>query len=79
RLAHYYPANGVYAWFRYDDQSRVMAVINKNEKATALDFSRFAEHIGTATRARDVIGGRSIALGRKYRLPGRSVLLLELD
>jgi len=78
RLMHFVPENGTYAWFRYDADSTVMVVINKNQAETTLDLARFAEVLKTPASARDVLAGRQVKLGATVKLPARSVKIFEL-
>ncbi|MDH3646763.1 MAG: glycoside hydrolase family 13 protein [Gammaproteobacteria bacterium] len=78
KLAHYYPRDGVYTWFRYNDSDRIMAIINKNAKRIDLDLTRFSEHLGDSREATEVISGREVALLKSLRLDPRSVTLLDL-
>jgi glycosidase len=78
KLMHFVPENGTYAWFRYDADSTVMVVINKNKTETTLDLARFAEVLKTPAAARDVLAGKDVKLGKTVKLPPRSVKLFEL-
>ena len=78
RLMHFVPEHGTYAWFRYDADSTVMVVINKNQTATTLDLARFAEVLKTPASARDVLAGTQVELGATVELPPRSVKIFEL-
>jgi neopullulanase len=42
-MKHFVPQDNVYTYFRYDDESTIMVVINSNEEEKALDTSRFRE------------------------------------
>jgi len=78
KLMHFVPHDGTYAWFRYDADSTVMVVINKNKAETELDLARFGEVLKTPAAARDVLEGRSVTLGATIKLPPRSVKIFEL-
>jgi len=78
RLMHFVPEHGTYAWFRYDADSTVMVVINKNQTATTLDLARCAEVLKTPASARDVLAGTQVELGATVELPPRSVKIFEL-
>lgn len=79
KLMQYAPIKSVYAYFRYDDEDTVMAIFNQSQDTETLDLNRFAERIGDATRAEDVLTGRRYGLNRPITLEPRSVLLLEVD
>jgi hypothetical protein len=78
-LTHYMPAGDVYVYFRAAGDERVMVVLNRNSVATTLDLARFRDDLHGARGARDVIGGRHVALGTTLLLPARSATVLDLD
>jgi len=78
KLMHFVPEHGTYAWFRYDADSTVMVVINKNAAETTLDLGRFAEVLHVPARARDVLAGKVVKLDGTVTLPARSVKIFEV-
>ncbi|MGB5449708.1 MAG: cyclomaltodextrinase C-terminal domain-containing protein, partial [Woeseiaceae bacterium] len=68
----------VYAYFRYDETDTVMVVFNRGDEAASLQTARFAERLGDASTAVDVVTGQSYNIGNTLDLPPRSVLLLEV-
>ena len=78
-LTHYLPRNDVYVYFRQAGSERVLVALNRNASATTLELSRFADSIGDAKAARDVISGQTHALGAALTLPARSATILELE
>lgn len=79
RLMQYAPLDGVYVFFRYDEQRTVMVVMNKNDKPVELAISRFAERVKPGHQARDVLGGQAMTLGERLRVPARSPLILAVE
>ena len=79
RLVHYVPEGGVYVYFRDDGAQRVMVALNRNDSATPLPLARFADSIGHAREATDVLTGARLPLGESLLLPARAPLVLELD
>ena len=78
KLMHFVPENGTYAWFRYDADSTVMVVINKNATETVLDLARFKEVLKAPATALDVLADKTVKLGASVKLPARSVKIFEL-
>ena len=78
KLMHFVPENGTYAWFRYDADSTVMVVINKNATETVLDLARFREVLHTPASALDVLADKTVKLGATVKLPPRSVGIFEI-
>lgn len=79
RLVHYVPENNVYVYFRIKDSKRVMVVLNGSEKEVNLNTSRFKENMTGATKAMDVISGKTIDILTSLSLAPRSSLILELQ
>lgn len=77
-LLHFAPEDGLYAFFRYDDNERVMVILNKNTKEVTPDMQRFAEMTHGFSTAGDVITGKSHRLSQ-LTVPARSVMVLELE
>lgn len=78
RLIHYVPENGVYVYGRYNDQNRVMVLLNKTGEKARLDPVRFRELIGQSTSGTDVITGAEVDLTGKIIVPAKTGLVLEL-
>ena len=78
KLMQFTPIKNVYAYFRYDDDDTVMVIFNLGEDAASVDTARFAERLGDAKSAVDVISGKAIELDESMELAPRSVMLLEI-
>ncbi|MEM1320060.1 MAG: glycoside hydrolase family 13 protein [Bacteroidota bacterium] len=79
KLLHFAPKNGVYVYFRYDDNNRIMVVLNKNEKAVEIDAKAYAQMTAGYSKGLDVIGGTSHSLTNPIQVPAKSPLILKLD
>ncbi|MDH3752180.1 MAG: cyclomaltodextrinase C-terminal domain-containing protein, partial [Gammaproteobacteria bacterium] len=79
RLMQFTPIKNVYAYFRYNDQDSVMVVFNRGEDAASLDMTRFAERLGDAQTAEDVITGKRYGIQGSIQLEPRSAMILEID
>ncbi|MGR9092703.1 MAG: cyclomaltodextrinase C-terminal domain-containing protein, partial [Gammaproteobacteria bacterium] len=78
KLMQFTPIGNVYAYFRYDDEDTVMVIFNRGEEAATVKTGRFAERIGDAKSAIDVITGNSHDIAGSLTLAPHSVLLLEI-
>lgn len=78
KLKHFVPKDGIYTYFRYDDNQKIMVVINKNETASQLDLSRFSEMFGGERKGRDVLTEKEFLLMSELEIEGKSVTILEL-
>lgn len=78
KLMHYTPVDGVYAYFRYNNDAKVMVIFNKGEKAASVNTVRFHEMLDGMTSAKDVMTDKSFDLGQNIDVPARSVMILEI-
>jgi len=78
KLLQFLPENNVYVYFRYDENERVMVVINNNTEAQELELSRFAEGLDGNTSGKDVITGEQVNLSNNLSIKGKSSLVIEL-
>ena len=72
------PIGNVYVYFRYDDDSTVMVILNREDEAVTLETARFSERIGDMMRATDVLDGTSYDIGESIVLEPRSARILQL-
>ena len=79
KLLQYIPENNVYVYFRYNDEDRVMVVINNNPETQTLDLQRFSEGLAGATSAKDIISEGRVDLQDTLEVEGKSSLVLELN
>ena len=81
KTKHYMPVDKVYVYFRYDDQEKVMVIINNNEKEQTFELGRFAESLEGVSTGTDVISGKEISISaqNKITVSGKSSLILDLQ
>ncbi|MBK8847691.1 MAG: cyclomaltodextrinase C-terminal domain-containing protein [Bacteroidetes bacterium] len=77
KLKQFVPIDGVYAYFRYNDNAKVMVVINTNKKEAAIDGKRFSEIIDVNKTGIDIFSGKEVKLASML-LPAMSSQILEL-
>ena len=73
------PTGNVYAYFRYDEDDSVMVMFNRSDDTQRVETEQFAERIGDAQNAVDVISGKRYNLKGSITMEPKSVLLLELE
>jgi glycosidase len=79
KLMQFVPEKGIYVYFRYTDDERVMVVLNKNQETTLLRTDRFSEMLQGSLTAKEVLSGNTFNLGYEIRVPATSALILELE
>ena len=77
-LKHFVPENDVYVYFRYDDQSRIMVVMNNNEEAVTIDLERYREGWEGATEAIEVLSGKRHPAFDRWSIPAKTAEVFEI-
>ena len=80
KTTHYMPQESVYVYFRYNENEKVMVVLNNNEKEQTFALNRFAESLQEISSGKEVISGKefSISSSGNLTVPAKTSLILEL-
>ncbi|RKD20150.1 alpha-amylase [Pelobium manganitolerans] len=81
KLMQYVPEQDVYVYFRFmpgQTNGTVMVIINNSDETKALNTRRFAERMGTATKAKNVLSGKELNNVETLQLAKKSATVLEL-
>ena len=78
KQTQFIPFNGIYVIARQYQGKTVLTILNGNRKQADMQLDRYAEVIGNATAAKDVITGRTVKLDKKLSLKSRQTLIIEL-
>lgn len=79
KLLHYVPENNVYVYFRYNQEQRIMVIINNNKEDQALDLNRFSEGILNALTGKDIISKQKIDLQKQLSVKGKTAMVITLS
>jgi len=79
KLTHFAPENGIYVFFRYKNNKKVMIVLNKNKENFHLKLDRFNEILDENSKGKDVLSERVYDLKNEIVLPALTPLILELQ
>lgn len=78
KLMQFVPENGVYVYFRYNDNQTVMVIMNSNAEAQNLNTKRFVERMKGFSTATNVITGEPVNQLNQINVDGNNTLILEL-
>jgi neopullulanase len=78
KTTHFLPYDGMYVYFRHNQNDMVMVVLNKNSGETTFKTTRLTEMLKGKTSATEVISGKKISNLSEIKLPGRSVSVFEI-
>lgn len=79
KMIHFGPENGIYVYFRMNQDQKIMVVLNKNENETALPLVRFQELLNGHKLAKNIISNESFDLGETIILNGYGAFVFEID
>jgi glycosidase len=77
-LKHFAPADGVYVYFRYNQNGKVMVILNKNAQEKTINTSRFGEIMANCTSGNEIISGSTITDLKNLKAPAMSAMIIEL-
>jgi neopullulanase len=78
KMMQFLPVDGVYVYFRYDNNQTVMVIINQNETEKTFELNRFAERMKGFSKATDIATDATFNLGEKMSIGPKYTLVLEL-
>ncbi len=75
----YVPEDGVYTYFRYNNNQTVMIVMNTADGEKTIKPERFKERIAGFTKAKNITADWTAELtAAEWKVPGKTVWVLEL-
>ena len=78
KLIHFVPENGVYTYFRFNDEMKVMVVLNKTANGQNVDLTRFSELLNKGATAKNIITGKEMILNNNLSVDSKQPLVLEI-
>jgi glycosidase len=76
KMMQYIPEDGLYVYFRYDNNQTVMCVMNTDNKSRNVKLSKYIERTSSFTGGKDIISGNTI--GSEFSIPAMSMQVIEL-
>ncbi|GAA4454719.1 glycoside hydrolase family 13 protein [Nibrella saemangeumensis] len=78
KLMQYIPQDGLYTYFRYDNNKTVMVATNTTDKEIGLDTGRFTDSMKGFTKGRNVLTDETVSDLKLIKLPAKTAVVLEL-
>jgi len=78
KLLQFVPINNMYVYFRMNDTSAIMVIINNNNESQIIDWQRFKEGIRNKKIGKDIISTKQIELSKPYKIAGKTAMIIEL-
>jgi len=79
KLIHFTPEDGIYTYFRYNDDETVMVVLNKNREEKMLSTERFSEILKGYSTGKEIITSKTISDLSEIKVPAIATMIIELE
>ncbi len=79
KLMHFVPQDGIYTYFRYDNNEAVMVVLNKNKTEKTVSTNRFSEIIKEFKTGNEIISGKIVEDISEIKIPAKTAMIVELQ
>jgi glycosidase len=77
KTMQFLPVDGLYVYFRYDDQQTVMCVINTSSSVKKLSLADFSERTNGFSKGKDIISGTEV--GGSFEVAAHGTMIIELS
>jgi len=79
KLKHYLPEEGLYTYFRYNEEKTIMVILNKNAKKTQkINTERYKECLKGKTKGVNILSGEKIGNLDQLEIKPKEALIIEL-
>lgn len=79
KLMHFVPQDGVYTYFRYNKDEKVMVLLNKNETEKTVSTYRFSEIMNGCKSGKEIISDKLIEDISEIKIPAKTAMIIELQ
>jgi len=79
KLMHFVPEDGIYIYFRYNNDEVVMVMLNKNETEKKVTTKRFSEITNGYQKGREIITSKEILNISEIIIPAKTAMIIELQ
>lgn len=78
KTLHFAPFDGVYVYFRYNNEKTIMIVLNKNNTDAIIDTKRFEEILKNYSTATNVITNETISVQPSIKVAAKSATVFDV-
>jgi glycosidase len=78
KLMQFIPSNGVYVYFRYDNNQTIMCIMNTSDAAKTIDFAKYAERTAGFTKATSVTDDKNYSTSDMPEIGSNEMWVLAL-
>jgi glycosidase len=78
KLMQFVPENGVYVYFRYTENQKIMVIMNTSNQSIEIDNKRFMEMMADCHSAKNIITDEIVENLQSFKLKPNATKILEL-
>lgn len=78
KTMQFVPEDGIYVYFRYDDDKTIMVIMNTNKESKMIKTGRFAERIQNYKQAKNIMTDKVFNIHEDLSLQAKETMVLEL-
>jgi glycosidase len=79
RMKHFVPEDGIYVYFRYNDNESVMVILNDNDRENrTIKKEKYIESLAGFSKGYDIISGRKINDLSSFEIGPKTAMIIEL-
>lgn len=78
-MKQFIPENGIYVFFRYNNDKTIMIVANNKLQNNVIELKRFSEMLKGKTSGTEITSGEKFSLQNSIQIPAKSVLIIDID
>ena len=78
KLMHFLPTKGVYTYFRYDDQQKIMVVLNKTKEQRKIGLLQFEELLPANSSGINILKNQAIIFSDSLTIDPKEPLVIEI-
>ncbi|MEI6554829.1 MAG: alpha-amylase family glycosyl hydrolase [Paludibacter sp.] len=78
KMKQFIPENGLYVFFRYNNDKTIMVIANNNQSDSSLQLNRFTEMLTGKTTGTEISNAKIYSLQNQLSIPAKTVLVLEI-
>jgi neopullulanase len=79
KTTQYVPDDGLYVYFRYDNNQTVMCVMNTGTKDKQVDFTKYNERTNGFKKAKSILNDQEFSVSTSFPIPAKTMWVLELQ
>lgn len=79
RMKQFIPEDGVYVYFRYNNDAKVMVVVNNNDEPREVKPERFQEMFTSRSSGKDIVTDELISVTNPLKIDAKTVKTIEIN